>query len=136
MREEQTSNQNAITSGADAELAITITSIEQDASPNRLRLTCLNSDGVRVWDLDTGEDQKSSVISGLTSQAVFKLPRINLAPGNYSIHAELLEGQDILDRVESALSVRVMPGDFYRSGRHARTRGASVFLDYQLAHVS
>jgi len=64
---------------------------------------------------------------------LFRIERLPLEPGNYSLVTEVKNGGVIVDRVEAAATVNVAEGDFYGTGV---TWPHGGFLgDYSWSHV-
>lgn len=135
MKGTNSERENFFRTGDDVQLIVKIEKRHADARPNRLRISCCNKSGTKIWDMDTSEDLARSTIEGFEQQADFVLPRINLPRGEYVLNAELNCGNDTYDRVSNALSIHVVDGDYYRSNRPSQARGGATLLDYALNEV-
>ncbi|MDB4621383.1 ABC transporter ATP-binding protein [Rubripirellula sp.] len=135
MTSEDSSYPEQITAGKSAVLHLQLESQQPNRNPDRVRVACNNSDGLKIWDFDTGEDQASSSLVPIRSTATFRIPNLCLAPGNYLLDVEILKGQDIMDRVEAAYSFDVECGDFHKVGRPSKARGGVILLEYEVATV-
>jgi len=62
-----------------------------------------------------------------TSRIVCHLQRLGLVPGKYVIDYSVWVDNEVTDKIMRAFAFEVMPGDYYRSGRVARSLGAAVF---------
>jgi lipopolysaccharide transport system ATP-binding protein len=82
-----------------------------------------NESGMRVigfFTHATGEDFVDAPVRG---RLTCNVPRLNLEHGRYTISIAMRVGRELVDRIDAAAVIEVLPGDFYGSGFDARRLG-------------
>lgn len=119
-------------SGQPASAGITGQSLDMhfDYEGNRAGLPTLqmlaeikNEAGVRVVGLFTHATGQDFVDAPPRGRLTCHVPRLTLEQGRYTVSVAMRVGRELVDRIDAAAVLEVLPGDFFGSGFDARRIG-------------
>ncbi|TLS19623.1 MAG: ABC transporter ATP-binding protein [Betaproteobacteria bacterium] len=82
-----------------------------------------NESGIRVVGFFTHATGQDFVDAPTRGRLTCHVPRLNLEHGRYTISIAMRVGRELVDRVDAAAVIEVLPGDFFGSGFDARRLG-------------
>lgn len=82
-----------------------------------------NESGSRVIGLFTHATGQDFVDAPMQGRLTCHVPRLNLEHGRYTISVAMRVGRELVDRIDAAAVLEVLPGDFFGSGFDARRLG-------------
>ena len=82
-----------------------------------------NESGTRVIGFFTHATGQDFVDAPMRGRLTCHVPRLNLEHGRYTISIAMRVGRELVDRIDAAAVLEVLPGDFYGSGFDARRLG-------------
>lgn len=103
---------------------------ERDVLPTLQLLAELkNESGVRILGLFTHATGQDFVDAPSRGRLSCHVPRIALEHGRYTVSVAMRVGRELVDRIDAAAILEVLPGDFFGSGFDA-TRLGPVLADH------
>jgi len=119
-------------SGDNLKICLTVDTKEPIVNSNFI-LSFYNIIGQKVFHCSTNTVgftgiKLNKIINSTT--VVCYVPELPLPPGNYHINIALYSNNELIDHVESAISISVLEGDFFGSGKIPNNDGSVVFVKH------
>lgn len=123
---------NALCLGEDLSVELTYRSKHQKAlEPVSTSIVFVNQVGTPI--LTCWNELVSAELRGLApaGRLICTIPRIPLAPGNYSVTAAFVVGGRTADKIRDVATLKVLDGDYFGSGRLPPAGNACVMVDHR-----